>query len=150
MSNSIERRIELKAPVARVWCALTDHREFGEWFRLSVEAPFAPGKVARGRILHPGFEHLTWEATIQKIEPEQLFSFTWHPYAIDPAGDYSKEPPTLIEFRLEPKGNGTILFLTESGFAGIPEGRRIEAFRMNEQGWLLQMTNIQRHVERPA
>jgi len=94
MSNIIEKRLELKAPVSRVWRALTDHREFGEWFRLSVEEPFSPGKVARGRILHPGYEHLTWEATVQRMEPEKLFSFTWHPYAIDPSVDYSKEPTT--------------------------------------------------------
>jgi uncharacterized protein YndB with AHSA1/START domain len=150
MSNSIEKRIELKAPVSRVWRALTDHREFGEWFRLSVEKPFAPGKVARGRVLYPGFEHLTWEATVQKMEPERLFSFTWHPSAIDPAVDYSKEPTTLVEFRLEPKGTGTVLFLTESGFDAIPAGRRVDAFRMNDQGWTQQISNIQRHVEREA
>jgi uncharacterized protein YndB with AHSA1/START domain len=150
MSNIIEKRIELKAPVSRVWRALTDQREFGEWFRLSVEEPFSPGKVARGRILHPGYEHLTWEATVQRMEPERLFSFTWHPYAIDPSVDYSKEPTTLVEFRLERKGNGTMLYLTESGFDGIPAGRRIEAFRMNDQGWSQQMTNIQRYVERAA
>jgi uncharacterized protein YndB with AHSA1/START domain len=150
MSNIIEKRIELKAPVSRVWRALTDHSEFGEWFRLSVEAPFAPGKVARGRILHPDYEHLTWEVTIQKMEPERLFSFTWNPYGIDPAVDYSKEPATLVEFRLEPRGSGTILFLSESGFDAIPAGRRLEAFRMNDQGWSQQMMNIQSHVERPA
>jgi len=150
MSNIIEKRLELKAPVSRVWRALTDHREFGEWFRLSVEEPFSPGKVARGRILHPGYEHLTWEATVQRMEPEKLFSFTWHPYAIDPSVDYSKEPTTLVEFKLERKGNGTMLYLTESGFDGLPAGRRMEAFRMNDQGWSQQMTNVQRYVEGAA
>src|SRR6266481_4510049 len=150
MSNIIEKRIELKAPVSRVWRALTDHREFGEWFRLSVEEPFSPGKVARGRILHPGYEHLTWEATVQRMEPEKLFSFAWHPYAIDPSVDYSKEPTTLVEFKLERKGNGAMLYLTESGFDGLPAGRRMEAFRMNDQGWSQQMTNVQRYVEGAA
>jgi hypothetical protein len=82
------------------------------------------------------------------MEPERLFSFTWHPYAIDPAIDYSQEPTTLVEFRLEPKDGGTILVLTESGFDVIPKERRMEAFRMNEGGWTQQMTNIARHVER--
>ena len=150
MSDSIEKRIELTAPTSRVWRALTDHRQFGEWFRVSVEAPFAPGKLARGRVLHPGYEHVTWEATVQTMEPEKLFSFTWRPYAIDPAVDYSKESTTLVEFRLEPKGSGTLLLLIESGFDAIPAGRRIEAFRMNEQGWTQQMANIQRYVEHEA
>ena len=79
MSNSIEKRIELKAPVSRVWRALTDHREFGEWFRVKLEGPFVPGEVSRGHITYPGYEHLKWEATVQRMEPERLFSFTWHP-----------------------------------------------------------------------
>jgi uncharacterized protein YndB with AHSA1/START domain len=151
MSNSSEKRIELKAPLSRVWRALTDHREFGEWFRVAPDAPFAPGEVARGHITYPGYEHLKWEATVQRMEPERLFSFTWHPYAVDPAIDYSSEPTTLVEFRLEAKeGGGTVLFLTESGFDAIPRDRQIEAFRMNERGWTTQMTNIARHVEPPA
>jgi uncharacterized protein YndB with AHSA1/START domain len=151
MSNSIEKRIELKAPLSRVWRALTDHREFGEWFRVALDAPFAPGEVARGHITYPGYEHLKWEATVQRMEPERLFSFTWHPYAVDPAIDYSSEPTTLVEFRLEAKeGGGTVLFLTESGFDAIPRDRQVEAFRMNERGWTTQMTNIARHVEPPA
>jgi uncharacterized protein YndB with AHSA1/START domain len=150
MSNSIEQRIELQAPVSRVWRALTDHREFGEWFRVKLDGPFVPGQVSRGHITYPGYEHLPWEATVRKMEPERLFSFTWHPYAIDPAIDYSSEPTTLVEFRLEPKDDGTILFLIESGFDAIPQERRAEAFRMNEQGWAEQMKNIERHVGRPA
>ena len=147
MSDRIEKRIELKAPVARVWQALTDHRHFGQWFGVKLDGPFEPGKVARGRITNPGYEHVEWEAAVQKMEHERLFSFTWHPYAIDPAVDYSQEPATLIEFRLEPKGSGTLLTLTESGFDKIPPERRSEAFRMNDQGWTQQMTNIQNHVD---
>ena len=89
----------------------------------------------RGRILYPGFEHVKWEATVKKMEPEKLFSFTWHPYAVDPKRDYSNEPATLVEFRLEPKGSGTLLTLTESGFDALPKDRAFEAFRMNEGGW---------------
>src|SRR6185503_8098567 len=122
MKDRIEKRIELNAPPSRVWRALTDHREFGEWFRVKLDGPFVPGQVAKGSITHPGYEHLKWEATVQKMEPERLFSFTWHPYAADPSADYSKEAPTLVEFRLQPKGDGgTVLFLTESGFDAVPK-----------------------------
>jgi uncharacterized protein YndB with AHSA1/START domain len=146
MSDSIQKRIELKAPVSRVWRALTDHREFGEWFRVSVDGPFAPGRTVKGNILHPGYEHLTWEATVETIERERLFSFRWHPYAVDPKADYSGEPTTLVEFRLEAAEEGTILTVTESGFDAIPAHRRAEAFRMNERGWSIQVENIARHV----
>jgi uncharacterized protein YndB with AHSA1/START domain len=146
MNDRIEKRIELKAPVSRVWRALTDYREFGEWFRVKLEGPFVPGEVTRGRITHPGYEHVIWQATVQKIEPERLFSFTWRPYAIDPNVDYSHEEPTLVEFKLEQIPGGTLLLLTESGFDKIPSARRAEAFRMNESGWTAQMLNIERHV----
>ena len=146
----IEKRIEIDAPVARVWRALTDYREFGEWFRVALEAPFVPGKTARGRILHPGYEHVVWEAVIQKMEPERLFSFSWHPYAVDPKTDYSKEAPTLVEFRLEKTAAGTLLTLVESGFENLPAHRRDEALRMNDGGWTQQVRNIERHVaEKP-
>jgi|SRR5580658_7363988 uncharacterized protein YndB with AHSA1/START domain len=145
-NNVIEKRIELKAPVSRVWRALTDYREFGEWFRVNLEGPFAPGKVARGQVTHPGYEHVTMEFVVQKMEPEQLFSYTWHPYAVDPKMDYSKETPTLVEFRLEPTATGTLLQVTESGFENIPSDRRAEAFRRNDGGWAQQMTNIESHV----
>ena len=146
MSDTIEKRIELKAPVSRVWRAISDHREFGEWFKVDLEAPFVPGQVARGRITHPGYEHVTWQATVKEMQPEKLFSFTWHPYAIDPNVDYSGEPPTLIEFRLEPTATGTLLVVTESGFDNIPAHRRDEAFRMDEKGWAQQLKNIESHV----
>lgn len=147
MNDRIEKRIELKAPVSRVWRALTDYHEFGAWFRVELTAPFAPGKEAVGQITHPGYEHVTWRAVVQRMEPERLFSFTWHPYAIEPGVDYSAEPQTLIEFRLEPGGEGTVLTLTESGFESIPADRRAEAFRMNDNGWTQQMENIRLHVE---
>src|ERR1044071_8559218 len=108
MSDRIERQIELKAPISRVWRAVTDHREFGEWFRVKLDGPFVPGQVSRGHITYPGYEHLKWEAVVQSMEPERLFSFTWHPYAVDPAADYSSETPTLVEFRLSPIPGGTL------------------------------------------
>lgn len=146
MNNRIEKRIELKAPVSRVWRALTDYREFGEWFRVQLDGPFTPGQVSRGHITYPGHEHVKWEAIVQTIEPERLFSFTWHPYAVDPTKDYSTEKPTLVEFRLEETAAGTLLVVTESGFDEIPSDRRLEAFRMNDGGWTEQMKNVERHV----
>jgi len=146
MQNKIEKRIELKAPISRVWRALTDYREFGDWFRVKLERPFVAGQESRGNITYPGYEHVVWTAVVQKMEPERLFSFTWHPYAVDPNVNYSKETPTLVEFRLEKAGSGTLLVLTESGFDNIPVERRSEAFRRNDGGWTEQMKNIEAHV----
>jgi len=146
MSDRIEKRLELKAPVSRVWRALTDYREFGEWFGVKLDGPFVPGQISRGRITHPGYEHVKWEAVVEKMEPERLFSFTWHPYSVDPTVDYSKETPTLVEFRLEKSASGTLLLLTESGFAKVPSNRRLEAFRMNDGGWTAQMKSIESYV----
>lgn len=147
--DRIEKQAELKAPVARVWRAITDYREFGEWFRVKLEGPFEAGKEAKGQVLYPGYEHLVWRAVVQKIEPERLFSFTWHPYAVDPNADYSTETPTLVEFRLEPTASGgTRVTVTESGFGELPAARRDEAFLRNDGGWTQQMKNIEAHVER--
>jgi uncharacterized protein YndB with AHSA1/START domain len=150
MDNRIEKRIELKAPVSRVWRALTDYREFGDWFRVKLDGPFVPGQVSRGQITYPGYEHIKWEAVVQKMEPERLFSFTWpHPRTLDKAGapaDYSGEPSTLVEFRLEKTASGTLLVLTESGFDQLPGDRRLEAFRRNEGGWTKQMENVENYL----
>jgi uncharacterized protein YndB with AHSA1/START domain len=148
MQNRIEKRLELRAPVSRVWRALTDYREFGQWFGVKLDGPFVPGQPAQGQVTYPGYEHVRWQAVIQKMEPEKLFSFTWHPYAIDPKVDYSKETPTLVEFRLQQIPSGTLLLLSESGFDSIPADRRAEAFRMNDGGWSEQMKNIESHVAR--
>jgi len=151
MTNIIRKQIELHAPVSRVWRALTDYREFGEWFRVRIEGPFVAGQVSRGHMTYAGYEHVRWEAVVKTIEPERLFSYTWHPYAIDPKVDYSREPQTLVEFRLEKKGAGTLLTITESGFEQLKDDkRRLEAFRMNDSGWTEQGRNIEAHVARPA
>jgi uncharacterized protein YndB with AHSA1/START domain len=146
MSDHIEKQIEINAPVARVWRALTDYREFGEWFRVKLDAPFAAGEPSTGYITWPGYEHLKWEAVVQKIDPEKLFSFTWHPYATDPKVNYSKEEPTLVEFTLEATAAGTLLRVVESGFDKVPAHRRAEAFLRNEGGWAQQMKNIADYV----
>jgi uncharacterized protein YndB with AHSA1/START domain len=150
MSDRFEKKIELKAPISRVWRALTDYREFGEWFRVKLDGPFVPEQVSTGHITYPGYEHLKWEAVVKEMEPERLFSFTWHPYAVDPKADYSQEPPTLVEFRLEKTAGGTLLRLTESGFDKIPAHRRDQAFRMNDGGWAQQMKNIESYVAEKA
>jgi uncharacterized protein YndB with AHSA1/START domain len=151
MEHRIQKRIELKAPISRVWRALTDYREFGEWFRVKLEGPFVTGQISRGQITYPGYEHIKWEAVVQKMEPERFFSFTWHPYAVDPKVDYSKETPTLVEFTLEKTASGgTLLLLTESGFEKVPSDRRLEAFRRNDGGWTEQMKNIEGYVARSS
>jgi len=147
IEQKIEKKIELKAPVSRVWRALTDYREFGEWFRVKLNGPFVAGQVTRGQTTFPGYEHVKFEALIQKLEPETLFSYTWHPYSVDPAADYSKEPSTLVEFRLEKIAGGTLLRVMESGFDKLPSNRRLEAFRGNDSGWAQQIKNIETYVE---
>lgn len=146
MNDRIEKRIELNAPVSRVWRALTDSQQFGQWFRVNLEGPFVPGQATRGQLAYPGYEHLAMEVVVTRMEPEHLFSFTWHPHAIDPNKDYSQETPTLVEFCLEKNGNGTVLHLTESGFERIPEDRRLTAFRADDSGWTEQMKNIEAYV----
>jgi len=154
MTDCIEKRIELKTPISRVWRALTDYREFGQWFRVKLDGPFVPGQVSRGQMTYPGYEHVKWEAVVQKMEPERLFSFTWpHPKSLEKAHyspDSSKDPTTLVEFRLEKTASGTLLVLTECGFNNLPGDLRLEAFRRNEGGWTEQMKNIERYVAKAA
>jgi uncharacterized protein YndB with AHSA1/START domain len=145
-TDRIEKTILLRAPRARVWRALTDHREFGTWFRVDLADAFREGTTVRGHITHPGYEHVTMEMQIVRMDPERLFSYRWHPYAIEPNVDYAAEPTTLVEFRLDETPDGTRLTVVESGFDRLPPGRRAEAFRMNEGGWAEQMKNVERHV----
>ena len=149
MQDRIEKRIELNAPMARVWRALTDYREFGQWFRVDLDGPFAVGEISRGRITYPGYEHLRWQVTTTAMERERLFAFTWCPYTYedDSDVDYAEEPQTLVEFRLEPTSAGTRLHISESGFASLPDdARRIDALRLNTQGWNAQAEHIAAHV----
>lgn len=148
MADRIEKSIELNAPIERVWRALTDHVEFADWFRVTLDGPFVPGETASGRMSCAGHEGLKWEAKIQKMQAPTYFSFTWHPYAVDPNVDYAPEKPTLVEFRLEPTATGTRLFVCELGFDALPSHRRPDALRMNDAGWTQQVENIKAHVER--
>jgi uncharacterized protein YndB with AHSA1/START domain len=131
-TDRIEKTTLLHAPRARVWRALTDHREFGTWFRVDLDGPFHEGATVRGRITYPGYEHMTMEIQIVCMDAERLFSYRWHPYAVEPGVDYSAEPTTLVEFRLDEDAGATRLTVVESGFDRLPSGRRAEAFRMNE------------------
>ena len=145
-SDRIEKSIILHATRSRVWRAITNAEEFGTWFRVQLEGTFVQGATIRGKITYPGYEHLTMEMQVERIEPERYFAYRWHPYAIDPNVDYSSEPTTLVEFRLEDADGGTLLTIVESGFDQIPLARRAEAFRMNDRGWAEQTRNIERHV----
>ena len=146
-TDRIERKIFLQASPARVWRALSNADEFGAWFGVKFDGEtFAPGKRVKGRITHPGYEHIEWNVLIERMEPERLLSFRWHPYAIDSKVDYSKEEPTLVEFQMRAAEGGTHLTIVESGFDKVPPARRLEAFRMNSGGWDQQIKNIEKHV----
>jgi uncharacterized protein YndB with AHSA1/START domain len=145
-TDRIEKKIVLRAPRGRVWRAIANAEEFGTWFLVKLDGTFTEGAAIRGKITHPGYEHLTMELRIERIEPESYFAYRWHPHAIDPAIDYSSEPTTLVEFRLEEADGGTLLTIVESGFDRIPAARRAEAFRRNDGGWTQQTQNIERYV----
>jgi uncharacterized protein YndB with AHSA1/START domain len=146
-TGRIEKKIVLRAPRSRVWRALADAEEFGAWFGADMKgATFAPGQWARGRITYPGYEHLGMEVLVERMEPERLLSWRWHPNAVEAGRDYSDEPMTLVTFELSDAPEGTLLTVTESGFDGIPPARRAQAFESNEGGWTEQMQNIRRHV----
>jgi uncharacterized protein YndB with AHSA1/START domain len=146
--DRIEKTVLLRAPRSRVWRAISTTEEFGAWFGAKLNRAFAEGQTVRGQITQPDYQHLTMEILIERIEPEHFFAFRWHPYAVDPNADYSHEPMTLVEFKLEEAGEHTRLTIVESGFDRIPLARRNEAFRMNEGGWSEQVKNIERYVSK--
>ena len=149
-TDRIERKILLKVPRSRVWRALSNAEEFGNWFGVALQGKtFAAGKRVQGQITYPGYEHVVFAVVIERMEPERLISWRWHPAAVEPSIDYSKEPTTLVEFELKEVEGGTLLSVVESGFDSVPPSRRLEAFRMNSGGWDEQMKNIERHVATP-
>jgi uncharacterized protein YndB with AHSA1/START domain len=147
-TDRIERSVVVKAPRARVWRALTNAEEFGTWFGANLKGQtFAAGQRARGQITFAGYEHVWFDIVVERIEPQDLMSYRWHPYAVDPAIDYDKEQPTLVTFTLkDAPANRTLLTVTETGFDNVPPHRRLEAFRMNTRGWETQLDRIARHV----
>jgi uncharacterized protein YndB with AHSA1/START domain len=148
-TDRIERSVVIDAPRERVWRALANAEEFGSWFGANLKGQaFAPGQRARGRLDGTcGHDKLDFDVVIERIEPQDLLSFRWHPYPVDPAVDYTKEQPTLVTFTLkDAPGRGTLLTVVESGFDKVPPHRRLEAFRMNSRGWDGQLENIVRHA----
>ena len=159
-TDRIEKTIVLRAPRKRVCRALSDSKEFGTWFGVKFDGPFAPGASMRGVIVpttvnaevanaQKEYEGMPFEITIEQVEPERLFSFRWHPFAVERGVDYSAEPTTLVVFALEEVANGVMLTVTESGFDRIPLARRAKAFTANEQGWSMVVNLIEEYLVHP-
>jgi uncharacterized protein YndB with AHSA1/START domain len=156
-TDRIQKRVVLRAPVERVWKAISDSSQFGSWFGAAFDGPFAPGKLAKAKVAptkadpevaakQQAYAGAPFEFTVERIEPMKLFSFRWHPFAVEKGVDYSQEPTTLVTFELEEVPGGTRLTLTESGFDRIPAGRRVKAFEMNDQGWTDQVRLVEKFV----
>lgn len=146
-SDRIERKVLLKAKRSQVWRVLANAEVFGQWFGVALEGKrFVAGEWTQGRVTYPGYEHVLWNVLVERVEPERLFSFRWHPYAVRPDIDYSQEPTTLVKFELEDHDAGTLLRVSESGFDHIPDVRREKAFRMDSRGWEEQMNNIEKFL----
>jgi uncharacterized protein YndB with AHSA1/START domain len=156
-TDRIEKRVVLRAPLERVWRAISDSKEFGSWFGVEFEGPFVPGTRLTGRITpttadaevaraQEPYAGTAFEISVDRIEPMQLFSFRWHPYAVKPGVDYASEPTTLVVFELSEAAGGTELVITESGFDRIPVERRAEAFTSNEKGWTAQAMLIEKYL----
>jgi uncharacterized protein YndB with AHSA1/START domain len=146
-TDRIERSIQIDTPRSRVWRAISNAEAFGAWFGADLKGQaFVPGQRVQGPITIKGYEHIMFDVVVERVEPEELLSYRWHPYAVDPAIDYSKEERTLVTFTLKDAGQGTLLTVVESGFDKVPPGRRMEAIRMNTGGWEAQLHNIQRYA----
>lgn len=156
-TNRIEKTILLRAPLKRVWRALSDSSEFGNWFGMRFNAPFAPGATMTAVIvpttvsqevakLQKPYQGISFEIKIEQMQPERLFSFRWHPGAVEPGIDYASEPTTLVVFTLEKAPEGVQLTVTESGFDQIPLARRAKAFSANEGGWTLVIKLIEEYL----
>ena len=156
-TDRIEKTILLRAPLKRVWRALSDSTEFGKWFGMRFNAPFAPGATITAIIvpttvnqevakMQKPYEGISFEIEIEQMQPERLFSFRWHPGAVEPGIDYASEPTTLVVFTLEKAPEGVQLTVTESGFEQIPLARRAKAFSANEGGWTLVIKLIEEYL----
>jgi uncharacterized protein YndB with AHSA1/START domain len=148
--DRISAKIVLRSPRARVWHALTDSEELGRWFGIMGIGPLSPGATVRGMYMHEGFEHVPFEVVVERLEPERVFSFRWHPFAVDPDVDYSVEPRTLVVFTLEDTRGGTILSVVESGFGGLPPGRREKAYAEHTEGWTYQLKAVEQFLVKAA
>jgi uncharacterized protein YndB with AHSA1/START domain len=144
--DRIKKQVVLKAPIERVWRALSDQHEFGAWFRVLLDQPFVVGGASTGRMTYPGYEHVPWQARVTAVEPLRRLAFEW-PHMDDQQKVREDWPWTLVEFTLEPEGEGTRLTIVESGFDALPPGARDSSFRLNERGWTEQVGNISAHVD---
>lgn len=149
VTDRIERSIHIAAPRARVWRLISNAEEFGRWFGADLRGQsFTPGRRAQGPITIPGYTHIQFDVTVERVEPEHTLTWRWHPYAVDPKVDYSKEERTTVTWKLEDApGGGTLVKTVEAGFDKVPPHRRMEAFRMNSGGWTGQLENIRKHAE---
>jgi uncharacterized protein YndB with AHSA1/START domain len=146
-TDRIERKILLKASRSRVWRALSNAQEFGDWFGVALKGKtISAGQLLEGNVTYPGYEHVVFQVWIERVEPDRLLSWRWHPYAVNPAIDYSAEATTQVIFQLDEADGGTLLSVVESGFDNVPPARRLEAFRMNSGGWDQQMGNVEKHL----
>ncbi|HEY3821031.1 MAG TPA: SRPBCC family protein [Polyangiaceae bacterium] len=156
-TDRIQKRIVLRAPLERVWAAVSDASRFGSWFGVAFDGAFVPGKPLRGKIVptkadpevaksQEAYAGAAFEITVHRVEPMTLFSFKWHPFAVDPKVDYSAEPMTVVTFELEKLPEGTQLTITETGFDRVPLARRAKAFQMNDQGWSDQLLLVQKYL----
>ena len=161
VSDRIEKEVLLRAPLSRVWEALTNAGQFGRWFGVKLDGQFKAGTQIRGTItpttvdpevarMQQPYEGMKFDIVIERIEPKKVFSFRWHPFGVDPKVDYSVEPMTLVEFTLQELPEGVRLRVTESGFDKIPIERRAAAFNANEGGWAKQMELVQKYVEKAS
>ena len=156
-TDRIEKHITLDAPIERVWRAITDAREFGDWFGFAFDGDFVPGKRVNARIkpttsdpeiakMQEKYAGMPFEFVIDKLEPMHTFSYRWHPFAIDKDVDYSNEPMTLVTFSLASTSTGTALTVVETGFDSLPAHRITDAYEANEEGWAMQMDLIEKHL----
>jgi uncharacterized protein YndB with AHSA1/START domain len=156
--DRIEKKVMLRAPRERVWRAISDADQFGAWFGVAFDGPFVAGKRLRGKITptkvdpevaktQKPYEGATFDIVVDRIEPMRLFSFRWHPFAIDPDVDYSKEQTTLVVFELHDAPGGILLTVTESGFDKVSPGRRARAFSANEGGWAAQVNLVAKYID---
>ena len=156
-SDRIEKQVLLHATQERVWRAVSDSAEFGQWFGVRFDGPFRAGERLVGRIVpttvdatvaaqQQPYEGTRFEITVERIDPMRCLSFRWHPYAVEAGVDYSNEPATLVTFELAEMPAGILLTITESGFDRIPLARRAQAFSANEGGWAIQVTLIERYL----
>lgn len=144
--NHIEKIVELSAPISRVWSALTDHTQFGEWFHVRLDGPFEVGATTTGQITYPGHEDMKWVSLTEEMTPESRFVFSWPPGAVDPDTEYAADAKVTVAFGLEPTEHGTRLTITETGFNQFPEKKRLDVLRSNTEGWNIQARNIEDYV----